>query len=993
MGIRARMIRRPARWIGWLATIAMLGAGAGAAMGDDAGSRVGVTGKVVDEAGDPVAGVQVSADYRKPVEPATTGADGTFRLDFPIDRSPRIYTTLVARADDGRLGAKTVLFEVTKPESATITLKPPHPLEVRVVDGDGRSVAGVEVHLLADFPEIASGRTDDEGRWATQVPADLITKWRVYAFKSKVGFDYAQAERARGSAEPPFPLPDRLTLALDGALPPLRIKAVDRENRPLAGIEVGPWLLRKPGRESQMNGMNQAFIKTDEAGVAALDWLPARLEGKISIIANSTDHYLPDHATWIDPSEAAGEVTLTFDPLERLSGRVTTADGKPAEGARVELRGQGAGNNSFSGMATADADGRYELKVYSEQAYILMATKGDLAAPYKTGVVVRAGRPVEGVDLVLGPATRLKGRVTVGPDKKPAPQISVAVATNGGSIPSELKREGDRTYRDVSPWKWARTDADGRYEFILGPGEYRVQGPARVKPVELTIPAADPPAEVTVDLAMPRPDRGPFAITVVDEAGSPVAGAVIDGAYQAQSGPFSRTVADERGTARIERSLDPLVLVAATPDRTRVGIVHIDAEATEARVVVKPAAVASGRLVDPDGKPIAGLDLSYGVRIYLGPDRNSPFSHYFGGKAPTDAEGHFRLPGLLVGESYEIYWYNEATGYLPQAQAKAAPTAPGELALGDVVIDLSSPKPYVPPTPAERTATAFAARKEKSPREKLEYTLDEAKREYTRPLLLFGAVDDPACVELFRLFSESSGGDDADAEKTPGDLRWEFELATLDSGRAEAKALAGDLGVAPGGGDFPCLAVLSGDGKLSATYPLRNGPDGKLDPRPLAAFLLQHKPPTRDAEAMLAEGLARAKAEDKRVFLIMSASWCGPCRMLARFLAANKDELGRHYAFVKLDVSRDAHANELIERYEGKDTSNGVPWYVILDADGKPLITSTSAEGDGEDGPSNIGFPSSKVGIDHFMTMLRQTAPRLSDEGLAALRRKLEEKP
>jgi len=124
----------------------------------------------------------------------------------------------------------------------------------------------------------------------------------------------------------------------------------------------------------------------------------------------------------------------------------------------------------------------------------------------------------------------------------------------------------------------------------------------------------------------------------------------------------------------------------------------------------------------------------------------------------------------------------------------------------------------------------------------------------------------------------------------------------------------------------------------------------------------------------------------------MSASWCGPCRMLARFLAANKAELDRHYVFVKIDISGDTHAREMLVRYEGKDAQNGVPWYVILYAAGRPLVTSNAKESQ-EWGSTNIEFPSTKTGIDHFVTMLRQTAPRLSDQALASLRRELEKKP
>ncbi len=96
---------------------------------------------------------------------------------------------------------------------------------------------------------------------------------------------------------------------------------------------------------------------------------------------------------------------------------------------------------------------------------------------------------------------------------------------------------------------------------------------------------------------------------------------------------------------------------------------------------------------------------------------------------------------------------------------------------------------------------------------------------------------------------------------------------------------------------------------------------------------------------------------------------------------------------MKLDVSRDTNARALQERSEGKDAANGIPWYVILDAESKPLITSNAKALDENDRSTNIGFPSSKEGIDHFLNMLRQTAPGLTDEALARLRGGLETKP
>lgn len=67
-----------------------------------------------------------------------------------------------------------------------------------------------------------------------------------------------------------------------------------------------------------------------------------------------------------------------------------------------------------------------------------------------------------------------------------------------------------------------------------------------------------------------------------------------------------------------------------------------------------------------------------------------------------------------------------------------------------------------------------------------------------------------------------------------------------------------------------------------------------------------------------------------------------------------------------------------------------MPWYVILDATGRPLVTSNRAEDVDDALPmTNIGFPSAGPGIDHLIDMLKQTAPRLSAEALDVLRRDL----
>jgi thiol-disulfide isomerase/thioredoxin len=180
--------------------------------------------------------------------------------------------------------------------------------------------------------------------------------------------------------------------------------------------------------------------------------------------------------------------------------------------------------------------------------------------------------------------------------------------------------------------------------------------------------------------------------------------------------------------------------------------------------------------------------------------------------------------------------------------------------------------------------------------------------------------------------------------------------------------------------------LLNNDGSLAETQVLDLQGE-KLDSRLLGAWMAKLKLPNRDAQQMLDTALAQAQAGRKRVFLILSASWCGPCRMLARFLAPHKVELEKH-VFVKLDISRDEHIDELRERFKGS-ADGGVPWFCILDGEAKVLATSNVPTTKPSRGNTNMGFPPLPAEVEHFVEMLKTTAPRLGDEKLAEFKAEL----
>jgi hypothetical protein len=488
---------------------------------------------------------------------------------------------------------------------------------------------------------------------------------------------------------------------------------------------------------------------------------------------------------------------------------------------------------------------------------------------------------------------------------------------------------------------------------------------------------------------------------VADLQGKPVSGAVVRGRYsssQATRWFFDQTT-DDKGRFRIERSLDPLVLHALAPGGSLGGVKRVDVEASGTKVVIGPLATAIGRLKGSDGKALGDRELTYGIRVYDGEPGNSPFSDNFGGLVKTDTQGQFVLTNLVPGELYHLNL--TLTERSSRGVTELTPKGPGTLDLGEIVADPNEAKPYVPPTPAKRAADAFAAGQKTSPREQIDHMVVEASREHTRPLLLLGRREDPACIELFRLFYEEPGEPRASNKEkgapkppllTPRELRWEFELAALDADQPRVKAFAEEHRADLTNAGPPALAALNSDGSITSAYPLRLDPSGKLESRPLSEFLSRLKQPTRNAERILAEALHKAKGENKRVFLIMSASWCGPCRLLARFLAAHKGSLEPHYVFVRLDISRDEHIDPVSEHHKGS-WDGSIPWIAILDGDGKAIVVSNKPARQPGYPAQNFGFPSDPASIDLFLGMIKQTAPRMSEETLDSLHVALSKKP
>ena len=291
-----------------------------------------VRGVVVDEAGQPVAGINVQVGaYTNRESHGVTEADGSFAI--PTRRADVSGTSLLARSrSSDRAGFFRYGWEVTEEQAAApvrIVLKPTREIEIRVTDWNNSPVAAASVQAAGQFCVYADALLRDDGFAWLRIPADAKIEW-IFALKSGRGFDYAEygpiddAGRSEGGV-PARDLPASVSLTLEFPRT-ARIKAVDRSGKPVAGVAFAPWLLRKEGRRSELNISTRIKeATTGPDGVATFDWLPAAKDG--FTFWPVSGGYFAHRRVQVDLSEAM-TATAVLTRTEMIRGHVSypTAD-------------------------------------------------------------------------------------------------------------------------------------------------------------------------------------------------------------------------------------------------------------------------------------------------------------------------------------------------------------------------------------------------------------------------------------------------------------------------------------------------------------------------------------------------------------------------------------------------------------------------------------------------------------------------------------------
>ena len=400
-------------------------------------------GIVTDVAtGEPIAGARVlvgDRNYGRDLPRTLSGPDGKFRL---ANLEPGA-TNLIVMADGHQPQLRGFDASV-KPTRLTISLEPGRRFHGRVVDLDGKPIAGawVSLHALAESgqPRLAHSHRRPRPVRVVRRPLD---EFEVQAHKP--GFATELSRFKADDAEQVLVM-----------TPSVLVRGEVRDAK--TGEKVARFKIQ-PSTQQARPGLDE-FYRGDYWFHEIRSSRPLRLTFR-------AEGYRPFTTPEIDNHEPFATLNVKLQPLDPgegggPTGRVVGLDGKPAAGALVLLVGRLDMGSLIDGSSREPEGGRLyrsgrgDVAVDEGGTFTFDPIEGPfrLAATHPTGYALATGDDLaKSPEIRLIPWARIEGRVDDSVALKPGDWVEAwsarAGSTDPGSDPRGLSRGQDRTRSPV----------------------------------------------------------------------------------------------------------------------------------------------------------------------------------------------------------------------------------------------------------------------------------------------------------------------------------------------------------------------------------------------------------------------------------------------------------------------------------------------------------------------------------------------------------------
>ncbi len=157
----------------------------------------------------------------------------------------------------------------------------------------------------------------------------------------------------------------------------------------------------------------------------------------------------------------------------------------------------------------------------------------------------------------------------------------------------------------------------------------------------------------------------------------------------------------------------------------------------------------------------------------------------------------------------------------------------------------------------------------------------------------------------------------------------------------------------------------------------------------MSFVFVKAQPMAPTANDIFKEAYQQAAKENKNVFVMFHASWCGWCHKMDNSMndPSCKKFFDDSYVIRHLvvDEAKDKKnlenpgANELRTKYNGD--GQGIPFWLLFDKNGKLLSDSKMRkDGDGPEKGDNTGCPASEKEVAFFIEVLKKTSAINKDQ-------------